>query len=204
MRTSTARFALAAAGLAVVGLVGGAHAATPAPAGPKTLVVTDATADAVTNHGDDIAKLTLTTSGTTKKVGKKLVYTPKALLVSIETAAAIPADGTVQYDIEATTDGCKSFYMYATPGSKLDPLGSASCDDKAATFAGSTYSVKDKTITFTIPLGDGPGFAAGKSLTAIDAYTGHVDPVTGEVGPVIIGGTLSNDDVATDAAFKIG
>lgn len=203
MRTATARLSLAAAGLAVLGLVGAAGAAAPV-VGPSTLVVTDAAGDGLRQPGDDIVKLTYTTTGATKKVGTKTTYTPKALVVTLETASSIATNGTVQYDIEGALPGCGDFYFYITPGAALEGIYGSCGDDDAASFEGVETVVKDKTLTFTIGLGSVTGFKAGAAMSAISAYTGAVDPVTGELGAVAFGGTLSNDDVSSDATYKIG
>jgi hypothetical protein len=204
MRGTTARLSLAAAGLAVIGLVGAASAATTAPVGPKSLVVTDPAADSKGLPGD-IAKLTYSTIGKTAKVGKKMVYTPSALTIAVETVSSIATDGSVQYDVEGNLAGCGNFYLYASPGSALDPLGSSCADDATVKFDGSSYAVSGKTITFTIPLRSIPGAVAGGVVSALFAYTGSVEPATGEIGPVLIGSSpLDNDEVASDGVYKIG
>src|SRR3954462_454008 len=107
------RLAVVAALLATVGLAAGASAAT-APK-PRSLSFSDAAGDSLGLGGDDIVKVTYTSSGTTKKVGTRYVYTPKRLVMTLQTADAI-ADGDVQYNLEGAVPGC-SFYVYATPGS---------------------------------------------------------------------------------------
>jgi hypothetical protein len=225
MRTSIARISLAAAGLAVVGLVGGAHAATTAPAGPKTLTYTDPSGDGKV-AGDDITKVTYTTTGTTTKVGKKVTYTPKNLVIIVEAASAIVTNGTMQYDIEGSVPGCGDFFFYFAPGAAIGavpvvggaPTVSGSCaDDSAAVFDGVTAVAADKTLTFTIGLGSITGFTAGASVTGMLAYTGTVDPVFGVVGPVVggsapLGGTglpgeatsVANDVASSTDTYKIG
>lgn len=201
---SHARLALAAAGVAALGLALPAHAASA----PTKLVITDDAGDALAGGSDDAVKLTWTTSGTstTKKVRGRAVttYTPKNLVVTLETADAIDTSGTTQYDIEGTADGCGDFYLYVTPGSALEGLFGSCADDDTVDFAGSSFAVSGKAIAFTIPLRSAPGIDAGKTLSGLDAYTGSVDPITGEVGLVAIGGTLSNDTIASDDVYKIG
>jgi hypothetical protein len=204
MRRTSVRLALAAAGLAAVGLAVPAGAASA----PSKLTFTDESGDALVGGSDDAVKMTWTTSGTTtkKKVRGRTVttYTPKNLVVTLETAEAIDTSGTTQYDIEGAADGCGDFYVYVAPGSALEGLIGSCGDDDAVDFAGSSFEVKGNAIVFTVPLGTVPGIAAGKTLTALDGYTGSVDPVTGEIGAVLIGGTLANDTIATDSAYKIG
>jgi hypothetical protein len=210
MRRTSARLSLAAAGLAALGLALPAHAG----AVPAKLVVTDAAGDAfsgplsaLTGGADELTKMTWTTTGTTvkKKVGKKVVttYTPKNLVVVLETAGDIDTTGATQYDVEGTADGCGDFYMYVAPGSLLEGIAGSCGDDEAVDFASTTYAVAGRTITFTVPLGSVTGVKAGKKITGLNAYTGQVDPVTGELGPVLLGGTLATDSVASDATFAI-
>lgn len=210
MPRRSARLALVVAGLAVVGLT------LPASAGsaPAKLVVTDPAGDshaapfaAMTGGADELVKMTWTSTGKTtkRKVGKKVVttYTPKNLVVVLETAGDIDTGGATQYDIEGNSVGCGDFYLYVAPGSALEGVFGSCADDDTVDFGSATFAVAGKTITFTIPLGSVPGLTAGKTVTGLNAYTGNVDPITGEVGPVIIGGTLANDSVPSDAAFKI-
>jgi hypothetical protein len=202
----TARLAVVAAGLATVGLALSASAATPPPK-PKSLSFGDATGDALGVGGDDIVKVTYTSAGTTKKVGKKYVYTPNRLVMTLQLADAI-ADGDVQYNVEGAVPGC-SFYLYTAPGSALDD-GSAfgGCNEDGtdtSTDLQPTVTSAGKTITFTIPLGVTSGFKAGAAVTSLYAYTGVVDPITGEVGPTIVGSGPADADQATSTAtYKIG
>ena len=202
MRRTPVRLALAAAGLAAAGL------ALPASAGaaPQAVTFTDASGDALMGTADDIVKVTYTTTGTTatKKVGKKTVttYTPKNLVVVVETAGDIDTSGTTQYDVEGTVPGC-SFYLYVTPGSVLEsPVGSCG-EGETGSFDALTTTVKGKTLTFALPLKAVPGMKAGAKLSDLYAYTGSVEPITGELGPVAFGPVLPNDDAESDRVFTI-
>jgi hypothetical protein len=204
VRTSTIRLLACAASAAMVGLAAQAGAAAAVP-GPKSLSFTDPAGDDKIGASSDIVKVTYATQGLTSKVGKKTVYTPKRLVMTIETAGDISSNGTVQYDIEGNLPGCGDFYLYASPGAVLEFLASSCGDDDTVEFDGSSFEVKGKTITFVVPLGSIPGATVGKSVTALHAYTGLVDPVTGEVGPVLIGSNpLENDGASSDASYKIG
>lgn len=215
MRTTTARLALAASGLAVLGVVGGAHAALPVP-GPKTLTVVDPSGDGKV-AGDDITKVTYSTTGTRSKVGKKLVYKPKALTMAIETATPIVTDGSMLYEVEGNVPGCGSFYLNVSPGAALELLFGSCSDDSTVDFSGSSFAVSGKTLTFTVPFGEADGFKAGSTVTDVLAYTGTVDPVTGIVGPSTVNGhdpfagtpgeghvDVSNDLAKTSSPYKIG
>ncbi|HUR14260.1 MAG TPA: hypothetical protein VM097_07180 [Mycobacteriales bacterium] len=206
----TARLSLVLAGCAALGLAVPAHAGSA----PAKLVVTDATDDALsapltalTGGADELAKMTWTSTGTTtkRKVGKKTVttYTPKNLVVILETAGDIATDGTTQYDVEGSSDGCGDWYVYVTPGAALEAVFGSCDDDDSVDFGSASFAVAGKTITFTIPLGSVPGLKAGKSVTGLNAYTGFVDPVTGDLGPVFLGADGATDTAPSDAAFKI-
>ena len=204
MRPSTVRLCVAAAGLAALGLVSAASAGTPVP-GPRTLVITDASGDSLGAAGDDIAKVTYSTTGTKAKVGTKIVYTPKALTMTIQTTEPISTDGSVQYNLEGNLRGCGDFVLYVAPGATLEGLAGTCFDDESVTFANTTYAVSGSKITFRIPLKSVPGAVAGGVLTGLFAYTGTVDPVTGEVGTVVIGpNPLDNDEISSDKNYKIG
>lgn len=209
MRGTTARLALGTAGLAVLGLVGGAGAAAPAAAGPKTLVVTDAAGDKLGGTNGDIVKVTYTTTGLkgVKKVGKKSVptYTAKNLVIRLEMADAIDTKGTTEYEVDADLADCNSFNVYYTPG--VDGSEGAGCSTGAIGSSSSTGVdvpvINGKTITWTIPFSSVPGvLKAGASIDGISAFTALVDPVTGFVGPYFVG--PANDDASTDTAYKVG
>lgn len=192
------RLALVAAGASLLGATHVASAATSA--GPKTLSFTDDSGDSFGVPGDDITKVTYTTTG--KKSGK--TYTPKNLLITLDLASAV-GDGTVQYNVEGSVGGC-SFFLYNTPGAALSDetaFGGCSEDDKID--LGATATAAGSRVTFTIPLGATPDFKAGKSVTGLFAYTGTVDPVTGEIGNTLPGSSpLDNDDAESDKTYKIG
>jgi hypothetical protein len=208
MRRATVRLSLVAAGLAAIGL------AMPASAGsaPTKLVITDPAGDSnadafqsLEGDADDIVKLTFTTTGatTTKKVGKKVVktYTPKVLVITLETLGNIMTSGATQYNIEGSADGCGNFYLYVAPGTAMESFSGFCADDDAADFAGADYKIAGKTITFTVPLGSVPGIKAGSKLDGLRAYTASVEPVTGELGPWPV---LVNDETDGEAVYKVG
>lgn len=197
----TARLALVAAGLAAVGFAVPSGAATPAPtsSAPKTLTFTDPSGDGKL-PGDDIVKVAYTTTGTTAKVGKKTVYTPKNVVMSIETAAPISTNGYLQYTVQGVIDGCGEFYLGSAPGSELDTISAACPDDDSVDFAAATYEVKGNTITFTVPVDS--TFKAGTKIATPSAYVGVVDPITGELGPSFF--FVADDSAASDADYTIG
>jgi hypothetical protein len=195
----TARTAAVASVGALLVFAGSAHAAAP---GPKTFSFTDKSGDSTPFKGD-IVKVTYTTTGTKTKT----TYTPKKLVITIETADAIDTSGTTMYEIDSELAGCENgFDVYFTPGVE-DSAGGGCVNSTGATSF--TYTgldgppvVGDKKLTWTVTLKADPAFKVGSTISGIDAYTGVVEPATGTVGPYFFG--LVNDDAPTDASYKIG
>ncbi len=200
MRVTVARTALAAAGLAVIGLVGSASAGTPS-VGAKPLVITDPAGDSFGQPGDDLVKMTWSTTGT----GTGKAYKPAALVVAVETSGKVGATSSLQYNVEGTVAGCGDFYFYTSPGSALlDGSAFGSCaDDDSVDFTNAEVTSTDTTVTFTLPLGSVAGFKAGNAISGLVGYVGIVDPVTGEFGPAFLGADGASDVVSSDATYKI-
>lgn len=208
MRGTTARLSLVAAGLAVVGLVGGAHAATPAAPKPKSLVITDPSGDAMPGTKGDIVKVTYTTTGktTVKKVRNKPVttYTPDKLVLTIETADPVDTSGTTTYEIDSEVAGCDSgFDVWSTPGvdgsegggcTNADPADPTSFTDEGLDGA---PTVAGKTLTFTFHFNgfSGKQVKAGATISGVHAYTALVEPVVGFIGPYLVDTALANDNL---------
>lgn len=204
MRTSVVRTALAAAGLAVVGLAGSSFAATPV--GAKPLVFTDPSGDSLGQPGDDLTKVTYSTTGT--KVGK--TYTPKSLVVTLEAASDIATSGVLTYEIDAALPGCDSgFNLYFTPGVDGSEGGGCVNADPAdptsftSTGVDGPPVVAGRTITWTISLKADPAFKAGSKVSGFRAFTALVDPVVGFVGPYLVNNALANDTATSDATYTI-
>ena len=207
MRIAVARTALAAAGLAVVGLTGSSFAATT-PVAPKATVMTDPAGDTAAGVAPgDIVKLTFTSAGTT--VAKK--YTPKAVVISMELQDAIDTSGTTLYEIDANLPGCSYFTLVTQPGSQVgdySSCGSESSDPTATgTDLGATADIQGKVITWTLPFASLPDqLKAGATFDTISAVTGTVDPVEG-AGPYLLsifGLPGANDTLTSDQTYKIG
>jgi hypothetical protein len=191
--------------------VGIAGAATAAPAGPNPLTFSDPAGDAVpTDAGNDILSVTVTTTGTTAKAGKKSTYTPKALVVSMKLAAApSPVLGTL-YEIDAETSGCGTLSLYFTPGidgsggyvgcgSAPDPTGSTSTSFSVVP------EVAGATVTWTVPFSEMPKeMPVGSSISSFAAFSTQTDPATGIVGPYAVTDQLNYDNATSDATYKIG
>lgn len=205
MRRTSARLSLAAAGLAVVGLVGSASAAV----GPTVLSVDDMAGDARTAQaGDDITNLTVTTTGTTttKKVGRKSVktYTPKALVVTVKLAGAPDAVPFAQVEVKAVTSACGNLRLYYDPqhlgdGNSIQ-CGAPGLTGTPSTFDGTAPTVTGSTISWvvTLPVEMKPG----TTVTSFDAFTYLGDPLTG-AGTANVGPSAYTDDVTSDAVYKL-
>lgn len=208
----TTRLSLVLAGCAALGLAVPAHAGTA----PNKLAFTDpagdskvAPAGALLGTGDDITKVTWTTTGitTSRKVGRKTVkaYTPKNAVVTIETVGPIDTSGHTLYNVYATADGCGQFLYSTSPGTLQDSTFSYCTDDDSVDGSGVSTDVRGNAITFTIPLKSVTGFEANKTLTSLSAYTGTCDPVAGLLCPTgaIESSPLDNDTATTSSSFKI-
>jgi hypothetical protein len=208
----TARLSLVLAGCAALGLAVPAHAGSA----PSVLTFSDPGGDsklgpagALLGTGDDITKVTWTTTGTTtsRRVGRKVVktYTPKNAVVTIQTAGPIDTSGHTLYNVYATADGCGQFLYSVAPGTQMDSSYSYCTDDDSVDGGGVTTVVKANTISFTIPLKSVTGFVANKTLTSLSAFTGTCDPIGGLFCPTALAEStpLDNDTATTDAAFKI-
>lgn len=208
---SQARLALAAAGIAALGLALPAHAAGT----PATLVLTDPAGDqkVPVGHGD-ITKVTYTTAGTTttKRVGGKTVttYTPTKLVVTMTTADALDTTGTTEYEVDGALAGCDSFDLYFTPGVSGSEGGGcyhAGSSPTSSTSEGvdGPPTVTGNTLTWTVPFASisSRALKAGAVISGIDAFTATVEPVQGFIGPYLIDAALDNDELASDASFKV-
>jgi hypothetical protein len=214
MRRTPVRLALVAAGLAAAGLALPAHAGTA----PVTAVFTDGSGDVLLpGLSGDITKLTYTTKGTTanKKVGRKVtkVYTPDTLVITLETADAIDTSGTTTYEIDSDVAGCDSgLDVYFTPG--VDGSEGGGCvnsdpaDPTSFTNEGldGAPTVAGNKITFTLHFKgfSGKQVKVGTPISGIHAYTALVEPLTGITGPYLIDTALANDNLETDATYKVG
>lgn len=189
------RLALAAAGLAVVGVASSSFAASPAA--PASVTFTDETGDALVAN-DDISAVKVTTSGTSAVVAKKTVYTPKSVDITV-TVDAIDGNGTTAYGVTGTAP-CGEFAFYAPPNAGDDGVYGGCPDDGAAADA-VTYDVTDTTITFHIPAAD-LGVKAGSKLSDLGAFTETVEPVLGFAGPWMLIG--DNDTASGDKSLTVG
>jgi hypothetical protein len=129
----------------------------------------------------------MATSGTTKKVGKKTVYTPKYLLASLTTAGTpSTSPGTViTYFADSSACDGGTFEWTYRPGNKLFGDGDVfitGCGEPLATdgpseILGTEITVKGNTITWKLTLADmGSDLPLGSTFSNFRAYADVNDP----------------------------
>ena len=214
MHARTGRLALAASGLAVIGLVGGASATKPVISGPKTLVVVDPAGDEKGSQGSmDITSLKLTTTGktVTQKVKGKSVttYTPNTLVVQLALSLAPSTLPIVNFEVDGDTSDCGSLSLYYD-GQNLASGGFVGCGSPADATGSTSTSLREapvaagNTITWTLPFSSLPKqMKVGSSISSLHGYGNIADPVSG-LSPSFFTNAANPDDVTSDAAYKIG
>jgi hypothetical protein len=184
--------------LAVAALAACAALAAPAGAAAPKPQITDPTGDStVLGAGGDIVSALFSTAGTTAKVGKKTVYTPTKLLITITYAADVASEPYASHAVRFEVPGCGEVYLQHYSGGTF---GSAPDSCVTDAFDPNT-SVKGKTLTFTLPFSTiGKAYMKkGAALTDLKVYTAVADPVLGyESGE--LGGDQGSSDVATTTA----
>jgi len=216
-RTRLALFAATAAVATAAGLAQGAAA-------PKELVSDPAGDARVLGAAYDVVSANLKTTGTTKKVGKKIVYTPTALVTTVTLAGPPSTTGGSQVAFSADTSACDggSFTWYYTPGQPGNDAGRVfifGCGSDVGAGLGKAETlaviptVSGNTITWTLKLKELGADLPLKSLFSnLQVRTDQNDPVTGEVGTALVTefGTIfadelnaSIDTAISDATYKL-
>lgn len=161
--------------------------------------ITDPTGDgALPMASLDIVSALFATSGTTAKVGKKTVYTPKQLEVTVTYAAAPETAPGASQAVLFNVTGCGEVLLqrYYDNGT----YGSAECLDASFDF---TVEAKGNTLQFSLPFNTlSPAPKKGTSVTNLRTWTGGADPVVG-FGPTDVDETYVNDTGSTTATYKI-
>lgn len=183
-------------------------AGIPASAAPAPQV-TDPKGDARTQSaGADIVSVLFGTQGTTSKVGRKTVYTPSKLVVTVTYAAAPSADPYVGHVLTFVDPGCGRVYLEVFAGDST--WGDAACLGEGVTL-GVIHKVSGNSIVYTVPLNAlGKGnLKVGSALTNLTAYTAVADPVLGietqelaGESPVFVDASI--DHATSAASYKIG
>lgn len=172
--------------------------AAPVSAAPKPQI-TDPAGDALLAGGYDIVSALFSTTGTTVKVGRKTVYTPTKLLVTVRYNATVPADAYAAQVVTFNAPGCDNIYLETYTGGTY---GTANCLEESFTFSAKPSG---KTVTFSLPFSiiGKATLKKGARLTALRTYTAIADPVVGyETGEFTMG-QAAVDSATTDAAYKI-
>lgn len=210
MRSIVVRSALCAAGVSLLGLAAGAHAATTTAAtGPSTLTFTDPSGDARGGQTSmDIVGVTMTTTGKTVLVKGKKVYTPNTLVAKLTLAAPPSTLPVLNFELDGTSSGCGDMALYYD-GQNLasggffshcgtpDATGLDSLDWDAPTVTGST-------ITWTIPYSVLPREMTTKAtIDNLHGYTALNEPLTG-LGTSLVTFAADIDDATSDATYKVG
>ena len=197
--------------LAATAVVAAAALALPASGAPAPQVV-DPKGDAKTQSaGADIVSALFGTAGTTQKIGKRTVYTPGKLTVTVTYAAAPSTDPYVSHQVSFTAPGCGNVYLEIF---STGTFGVADCSPPDTSFDVS-YKIAGNTITYTLPfstLGK-QYFKTGTPLTDLVTYTAFSDPQFGYESQEIaatthVAGVTAAEgaiDFATSAAsYRIG
>lgn len=147
----------------------------------------------------DIVSAQFATKGVTSKVGRKTVYTPKSLVVTVTYSGApdeLPANAQF---VGFTLPGCGSILMQRFDGNGT--WGVAECQEPGDL----TYdvAVRGNAVVFTLPFNAiGKQFKKGSVLSDLRVLTSVADPVVG-YGPVDVDEALAVDSASTDAPYRV-
>lgn len=173
--------------LLLAAVVAAAVPMTAGAAAPKPLL-TDPAGDArVLGGGFDIVSGNFATTGTTKKVGKKTVYTPKYLLTSLTLAAPPSTTPGMVITFFADSSACDggTFEWTYRPGNKLfgdgdvfiTGCGAPLATDGPSEIVGTIITVSGNTITWKLALADmGRDLPVGSTFSNFRAYADVNDP----------------------------
>lgn len=185
----------------LVALLASLAFAAPSTAAPRPQI-TDATGDQVPvgGAGYDVVSAAFSTTGDKYKVGRKTVYNPTKLIVTVTYAGAVASDAHAAQVVSFDAPGCENIYMQRYSGGTWAFSG---CIDDFA------FAVKasGKTLTFTLPfkaIGT-KSLKKGAVLTDLRTYTSVADPVLGYESGELVGafGAGPVDNAATTAPYRI-
>lgn len=204
MRRSRAVVLLAVLAIAASPLLAGA-----APA-PKPQVM-DPKGDArLPEAGFDILSAGLKTTGTTKKLGKRTVYTPTRLVATVTLAGPPPTIPGTNIEFRAAASACKggdfTWTYHAGPVGPFDTGGDlfvSGCGDtgslgtQSATFGDVIPVIKGNAITWTFRLKDlGSELPLGSTFRNFRVSTDISEPV------LYFAGTNTVDTTSIDLAVN--
>ena len=147
----------------------------------------------------DIVSAQFATKGTTTRVGKKTVYTPKSLVVTVTYSAAPDGLPVASQFVGFTLPGCGAILMQRYDGNGT--WGVAECQE--AGDLAYDVAVSGNAVVFTLPFNAiGKQFKKGSVLTDLRVLTSVSDPVVG-YGPVDVDEALAVDSASTDTAYTV-
>lgn len=183
---------------AVLALAAPGHGAVAKPQ------ITDPTGDALppVSAGYDIVSALFRTEGSSAKVGRKTVYTPNKLSITVTYAGDVPTEDYAAQVVAFDIANCPTVYLerYASGIT----YGTADCFAESFTFS---TKVVGKTLTFTLPFATlGKAYLKpGAVLSNLRTYTALAEPAfgyeSGEVGGPAGAGHV--DEGVTGAAYKV-
>lgn len=177
-----------------------ASLALPSGAAAKPQI-TDPTGDQlpVGSAGYDVVSALFSTSGTTARYGRRTVYTPTKLVVTVTYAAAVSTDQQATQVVQFDAPGCADVYLQRFAGGTF---GSADCLEDPFDF---TVKASGKTLVFTLPFGviGKSTMKKGAVLDNLSTYTALADPVLGYETAELSQGVVAVDTATTSAAYKI-
>lgn len=162
--------------------------------------ITDPTGDSLVPMASlDITSGRFATTGTTAKVGKKTVYTPKNLVITLSYAGTPDVSRGATYYALFDVAGCGEVLleMYAT-----GTWATADCLEDSFDF--DAVAKGPNSLEFTMPLSTfGKGVKAGTKITSMRALTGGSDPLVG-FGPVDFDESFVSDTATSTQTYVIG
>jgi hypothetical protein len=171
-----------------------AHAATARPQ------ITDAAGDQrAMSASYDIRSALFSTGGVTVRSGKRSVYVPTRLVVTVTYAAPVAADGYSAQVVSFATSDCRVYLeVYGTSHT----YGSASCVDSPFTVP---VKASGTTLTFMLPfsaLGKGR-LGPGADIGELSTWTNVAEPSQGYETGDLVGNAVTVDLAETDATYTI-
>lgn len=183
--------------LALAAVLSVALAAPGLAAAPKPQI-TDPAGDAPAGAGYDIVSALFSTQGNTERIGRKKVYTPTKLIVTVTYAGTVAADPYAAQVVEFDLPGCAGVYLERYSGGTWGASGCVETFDFGAKASG-------KTVTFTLPFSviGKSTMKKGAVLSGLRTYTAAADPVLGYETAELSAGLVTLDSATTTKTYKI-
>ena len=145
----------------------------------------------------DITGVTFATTFGKKKVHRKTVKVVKGFTVTMALAAA-PSLPNIIYRVSAAAAGCGTdvFFEYTSGGDTQVRCPNEDVTKDSTTYTSAPAVVKDKTITWSLPVS---AFPAGTSFSTLNAQTRQVTS-----SPVVSLTAPQYDYASSNATFTVG